>query len=40
MEDDIYIPFSIDFNALAASAPVDFGVLQLMNANRGKQYVL
>ena len=36
MEDDIYIPFSIDFNALAASAPASFGVLQLMNANRGK----
>ena len=40
MEDDIYIPFSIDYNALAASAPGGFGVLQLMNANRGKQYIL
>ena len=30
MEDDVYIPVSTDFNALAASAPSDFGILQLM----------
>ena len=30
MEDDVYIPVSTDYNALAESAPADFGVLQLM----------
>ena len=30
IEDDVYIPFSIDYNALADSAPSDFGILQLM----------
>ena len=30
MEDDVYIPISTDYNALAASAPGDFGLLQLM----------
>jgi GR25 family glycosyltransferase involved in LPS biosynthesis len=33
VEDDIQIPFNIDFNALAASAPQDFGILQLFNSN-------
>jgi GR25 family glycosyltransferase involved in LPS biosynthesis len=32
-EDDIYIPFNIDFDALARSAPADFGILQLFNSN-------
>ena len=34
MEDDVYIPFSIDYNALAESAPSDFGILQLMTVSR------
>ena len=33
MEDDVYIPIDTDFNALAASAPQDFGILQLMTSN-------
>lgn len=32
-EDDIYIPFDIDFQKLAESAPNDFGILQLFNSN-------
>lgn len=32
-EDDIYIPFDIDFQRLAESAPRDFGILQLFNSN-------
>ena len=32
-EDDITIPFNIDFEALVASAPTDFGILQLFNSN-------
>lgn len=32
-EDDIHIPFNIDFDALVASAPNDFGILQLFNSN-------
>ena len=32
MEDDVYIPVSTDYNALAASAPADFGVLQLLTS--------
>ncbi len=32
-EDDIVFPFDIDFVALAASAPPDFGILQLFNSN-------
>ena len=35
MEDDVHIPFNIDFAALAASAPKDFGILQLFNSNEG-----
>lgn len=34
MEDDIHIPISTDYNALAESAPSDFGILQLMTVNR------
>ena len=30
MEDDVYMPINTDYNALAASAPSDFGILQLM----------
>ena len=30
MEDDVYIPVSVDYNTLADSAPGDFGILQLM----------
>jgi GR25 family glycosyltransferase involved in LPS biosynthesis len=33
IEDDIQIPFNIDFVALAATAPQDFGILQLFNSN-------
>lgn len=33
VEDDIFIPFSIDFNALAKTAPKGFGILQLFNSN-------
>jgi GR25 family glycosyltransferase involved in LPS biosynthesis len=32
-EDDIFFPFNIDFNALAAAAPAGFGILQLFNSN-------
>ena len=32
-EDDIQIPFNIDFEAVAASAPAGFGILQLFNSN-------
>lgn len=44
-EDDVYFPFDIDFEALAKSAPPDFGILQLFNSNEGsmthywKQYL-
>lgn len=34
-EDDIQIPFDIDFDALIATAPPDFGILQLFNSNEG-----
>lgn len=34
-EDDIQIPFNIDFDGLVASAPDDFGILQLFNSNEG-----
>ncbi len=34
-EDDVHVPFDIDFNALALSAPSDFGILQLFNSNQG-----
>ena len=33
MEDDVQIPFNIDFEAIAATAPNDFGILQLFNSN-------
>lgn len=34
MEDDVFIPFNIDFDKLAQSAPTqDFGILQLFNSN-------
>lgn len=36
MEDDIHIPISTDFNALAESAPSDFGILQLLTVNDRK----
>ena len=36
MEDDIHIPISTDFNALAESAPSDAGILQLLSVNSGK----
>jgi GR25 family glycosyltransferase involved in LPS biosynthesis len=32
-EDDIIFPFDIDFISLAASAPKDYGILQLFNSN-------
>ena len=35
MEDDVYIPVSIDFNALADTAPSGFGILQLMTIHAG-----
>lgn len=35
LEDDVHIPFNIDFEALAAAAPNDFGILQLFNSNEG-----
>jgi GR25 family glycosyltransferase involved in LPS biosynthesis len=35
VEDDVYFPFDIDFDALAKSAPPDFGILQLFNSNEG-----
>ena len=34
VEDDVFFPFDIDFNALAATAPTDFGILQLFNSNQ------
>ena len=33
MEDDVFIPFDIDFESMARSAPDDFGILQLFNSN-------
>jgi hypothetical protein len=33
VEDDVYFPFDIDFDALALSAPTGFGILQLFNSN-------
>jgi len=35
VEDDVHIPFNIDFHALVASAPPDFALLQLFNSNEG-----
>lgn len=34
VEDDVFFPFDVDFNALAESAPKDFGILQLFNSNQ------
>lgn len=34
-EDDVHVPFDIDFLALVQSAPPDFGILQLFNSNQG-----
>eukprot|EP01035_Chromulina_nebulosa_P023999 gene23999-31157_t len=34
LEDDVRIPFDIDFDALVASAPKGFGILQLFNSNK------
>lgn len=33
IEDDVYFPFDVDFEALARSAPKGFGILQLFNSN-------
>ena len=33
-EDDVYFPFAIDWQAMAQSAPQDFGILQLFNSNQ------
>jgi GR25 family glycosyltransferase involved in LPS biosynthesis len=33
VEDDVQFPFDIDYNLLTASAPSDFGILQLFNSN-------
>ena len=35
VEDDVYFPFDIDFDAMVASAPKGFGILQLFNSNQG-----
>lgn len=34
VEDDVFFPFNVDFNAMAQSAPADFGILQLFNSNQ------
>lgn len=33
LEDDVFIPFDIDFDELVSTAPTDFGILQLFNSN-------
>ncbi|RYY89372.1 hypothetical protein EON63_00815 [archaeon] len=33
VEDDVYFPFDVNFNALAAAAPKGFGIIQLFNSN-------
>lgn len=33
IEDDVFFPFDVDWNALAQSAPPGFGILQLFNSN-------
>lgn len=35
VEDDVYFPFDVDFEALVQSAPKGFGILQLFNSNQG-----
>ena len=32
VEDDMFFPFDVDYNALAAAAPPDFGILQLFTS--------
>lgn len=45
IEDDVKIPFDIDFQALTETAPKGFGILQLFNSNKvtmlhtWKQYI-
>lgn len=34
IEDDVKLPFDVDFEALAESAPKGFGILQLFNSNK------
>ena len=34
IEDDVHFLFNIDWDALAATAPKDFGILQLFNSNK------
>ena len=34
LEDDVQFLFNIDWNALAATAPTNFGILQLFNSNK------
>ena len=34
IEDDVRFPFSVDFDALVATAPTGFGILQLFNSNK------
>ena len=34
LEDDVKLPFHIDFEAMTASAPAGFGILQLFNSNK------
>jgi GR25 family glycosyltransferase involved in LPS biosynthesis len=33
IEDDVFFPFDVDWDALAATAPKGFGILQLFNSN-------
>jgi GR25 family glycosyltransferase involved in LPS biosynthesis len=33
MEDDVFFPFDVDWDALARTAPAGFGILQLFNSN-------
>lgn len=35
VEDDVFFPFDVDYEALTASAPKGFGILQLFNSNEG-----
>jgi hypothetical protein len=34
LEDDVRLPFSVDFEKLASTAPTGFGILQLFNSNK------
>lgn len=40
IEDDVQIPFAIDYQALAESAPPGFGILQLFNSCEGTMKLL